>query len=61
MGRLGVDHLEDSDGEGGGLSGSGLSLSNGISSADNGEDSLLLNDRWLFKTERIDPPQEFGV
>lgn len=48
---LGVDQLEESDGKGGGFAGSGLCLGDGVPFADDGGNSLLLNDRWLLKTE----------
>ena len=51
MRRLGVDQLEDSDGESGGLAGSGLRLSDGVLLADDGEDAFLLDDGGFFEAE----------
>ena len=48
---LGVDELEDSDGKGGGFACAGLRLSDGVSFVDDGQNTLLLNDGWLLKTE----------
>ena len=45
-----VDILKHSDGESSCFSGSGLSLSDGVSSLDNRKDSLLLNFRWVYET-----------
>lgn len=45
-----VDILKHSDGESSCFSGSGLSLSDGVSSLDNRKNSLLLNFRWVYET-----------
>jgi len=47
-----VDRLKDGDGEGGGLSSSGLSLSDNIVSSNDGHDSTLLNGGRTFETIR---------
>ena len=61
VGRLWIDGLENTDGESGGLAGTGLGLGNGVLLVDNREDTLLLNDGWLFETESIDTSEEVGV
>lgn len=47
---VGVELLEDGDGEGGGLAGTGLGLGDDIVALDNGNDSTLLNSRRTLKT-----------
>ena len=54
----GVDLLQDRDGEGGGLAGTGLSLSDNIHTLDAGHDSSLLDSRRLLKAIGIDSSQE---
>ena len=49
----GVDNLQSSDGEGGGLAGSGLSLGNCVSSFDDGEDGLSLDGRGLLESVSV--------
>jgi hypothetical protein len=51
VGRVVVQVLEDADGEGGGFASSGLGLGNNVLSADDGDDSLLLDDRGLLEAE----------
>lgn len=51
FGGFGVDELEDSDGKGSGFASSGLCLSDGVPLVDYGENTLLLNDGGLLKTE----------
>ena len=46
----GVDLLEDRDGEGSGLSSTGLGLSNDIVALDDGHDSTLLDSRGALET-----------
>jgi hypothetical protein len=52
--NVGVDLLENRDGEGGGLSSTGLGLSNDIVTLDNGHDSTLLDSRRTLETVGID-------
>jgi hypothetical protein len=61
VGRLWIDGLENTDGESGSLAGTGLGLGNGVLLVDNREDTLLLNDGWLFETKSIDTSKEVGV
>ncbi len=61
VGRLWIDGLENTDGKSGGLAGTGLGLGNGVLLVDNREDTLLLNDGWLFETKSIDTSEEVGV
>jgi hypothetical protein len=49
----GVDNLQCSNGEGGGLAGSGLSLGNCVSSFDDGEDGLCLDGRGLLESVSV--------
>lgn len=51
---VGVDLLENRDREGGGLSSTGLGLSNDIVTLDNGHDSTLLDSRGTLETVGID-------
>jgi len=46
---VGVDGLEDGNGEGSGFTGSGLSLSDDVSSFGDGEDGSLLDGRGLLE------------
>ena len=55
---LGVDLLQDGDGEGGGLAGAGLSLSDDVVAADAGDDGPLLDGRRLLEPVGVDAPQE---
>lgn len=48
---LGVDQLKESDGKGCGFACSGLCLSDGVPFADDGGNTLLLNNRGLFEPE----------
>ena len=61
MGGLWIDGLENTDGESGSLACTRLGLGNGVLLVDNREDTLLLNDGWLFETESIDTSEEVGV
>lgn len=51
---VGVDLLQNRDGEGGGLSGTGLGLSNDIVALDDGHDGALLNGRGALETVGVD-------
>jgi hypothetical protein len=51
---VGVDLLENRDGEGSGLSSTGLGLSNDIVTLDNGHDSTLLDSRGTLETVGVD-------
>jgi len=53
-----VELLEDTNGEGGGLSSSGLGLSDDIASLGEWKDSTLLNSGGLFETISVDSSQE---
>lgn len=61
VGGLWIDGLENTDGESSGFACTGLGLGNGVLLVDNREDTLLLNDGWLFETESIDTSEEVGV
>ena len=50
--------LEDRDGEGGGLSSSGLGLSNDVVALDAGHDGALLDSRGLLKTVGVDASEQ---
>ena len=50
---IGVDVLEDGDGEGGGLAGTGLRLGNHVVALDDGHDSALLDSRWTLETVAV--------
>lgn len=56
--RVGVDKLQSTDGEGSGLAGTRLSLSDGVSVLDDGNDSTLLDGRGLFETVSVDSSKE---
>lgn len=59
--EVGVDLLEDGDGESGGLSGTGLSLSNNIVTLNDGHDSTLLDSRGALETIGVDSTEELGL
>jgi len=48
---LGINKLKETDGEGGSLSGSGLSLGDGVFLGDDGYNTLLLNDGGFLEAE----------
>lgn len=50
--------MEDGDGEGTSLSGTGLGLSDSISTLEDWEDTLGLNDGWLDETVTVDTSEE---
>ena len=57
----GVDLLENTNGEGGSLSGSRLGLRNGIESLNERENSPLLDSRRTLETHGVDTPEEVGL
>merc|ERR1719398_52495 len=56
--QVGVDLLQDGDGEGRGLTGSRLSLGDNIHALDARDNGSLLDSRWLLKTIGIDSSEE---
>lgn len=48
---LGINKLKETDGESGSLSGSGLSLGDGVFLGDDGDNTLLLNDGRFLEAE----------
>jgi hypothetical protein len=50
--------LENGDGEGGGLSGTGLGLSDTVTTSNNGHDSSLLDSRGSLETVGVDTSEE---
>jgi hypothetical protein len=57
----GVDLLEDRDGEGGGLAGTGLGLSDNIVALDDGHDGALLDSRGALETVGVDTTEKLGL
>mmetsp|Transcript_34960 Transcript_34960/g.54646 ORF Transcript_34960/g.54646 Transcript_34960/m.54646 type:complete len:483 (+) Transcript_34960:1231-2679(+) len=55
---IGVNPLQASDGEGSSLSGTGLSLSNGVPSLDQGQSTTLLDSRRLLETVGKDATEQ---
>src|SRR5207253_762238 len=53
-----VQLLQGGDREGRSLTGTRLSLGNGIVSQENGLDSTLLDSRWRFKTKGVDSTKQ---
>eukprot|EP01084_Bolivina_argentea_P016196 30324_1 len=56
-----VDALEQGDGEGTGLTGSGLGLGDDVATLDHGDDGTLLDGRGLLETVGVDTTEEHGV
>ena len=56
--QAGVDLLQDRNGEGGGLTGTGLRLGDNIHALNAGHDSSLLDSRGFLKAIGIDSPQK---
>jgi len=57
----GVNSLQNRDREGGGLSGTGLSLGDTVTSSDDGHDSSLLDGRGSLETVGVDTSEEVGL
>lgn len=57
----GVDSLQDGDGEGGGLTGTGLSLGNAVSASDDGHNGSLLDGGGSLETVGVDTSEELGL
>lgn len=53
--------LQDGDGEGGGLSGTRLSLGNAVSASDDGHDGSLLDSGRSLETVSVDTSEEVGL
>lgn len=53
--------LQNRDREGGGLSGTGLSLGDTVTSSDDGHDSSLLDGRGSLETVGVDTSEEVGL
>ena len=51
FGRLGVDKVEQANGKGGSFAGSWLCLGDGVLFADDGDNTLLLNDGGLLEAK----------
>jgi hypothetical protein len=58
---LRVNQLEDGDSEGSSLTGTRLSLSDGISVSEDGEDTLSLDDGGLDETVTVDASKKVGL
>lgn len=56
-----VNALENTDGESTSLTGTGLSLGDGVLALDDGEDTLGLNGRWVLKTVTIDTAKDLLI
>ena len=56
----GINLLEDTNGEGSSLSGSGLGLRDGVEPLDERKDSPLLNSGRTLETHSVDTPEEVG-
>lgn len=56
-----VDELEGGDGEGAGLTHTGLGLRDGVFAFQKGDDSLLLDDGRLFVTVSVDTSEEVFI
>ena len=59
VGRSGINSLKGSNGESTSLTGSGLSLSNGIVTLDDWENTFLLNWGWFVETITINTSKNF--
>lgn len=53
--------LENRDGEGSGLTGTGLSLGNAVTSSNDGHDSTLLNSRRSLETVSVDTTEKLAL
>jgi hypothetical protein len=56
-----VDLLENGDGESGGLSGTGLGLSDNITVLDDWDDSTLLDSGWTLETVGVDTTEKLWL
>lgn len=57
----GVDSLQDGDGEGGSLTGTGLSLGDAVSAGDDGHNGSLLDGGRSLETVGVDTSEKFGL
>jgi len=58
---VGVNALQNTDGESTSLTGTRLSLGDGVLALDDGEDTLGLNGRWVLKTVTIDTAKDLLI